>query len=261
MNEPKNEMPRWALPIISWLVAVYFLFGVITKVKFPPSIPANPEDCLLLFLFLFFLFFPFIKSIKIGKLLEIEREIEQTKDQLSEFRTEVRNNLSLLSTTINTVTTSNQLTVNFPGQAELAKEKEKLDQNASPNQRKEAEEIRERIISSSEQDNVIALIKLRIELERELRRILDKSYRTEVDALKAAKFMGVQSLFRLAIEKYPQLQGLEEAFRQVNQICNAAAHGRPIPSDQEITSLFLGSQILVALKSLDGDNGQEPALV
>jgi len=116
MNKTKNNMPDWALPLFSWIVSFYFLLGFTNKLGFPPSSSELNDVILLVFLWLFFLFLPFFSKIKIGKMIELEREITKTKEELSSFKQDIRNELSLISTSINTIgNLSSQVTVNTQG--------------------------------------------------------------------------------------------------------------------------------------------------
>lgn len=95
----KNQMPIWALPALSWLVSFYFLLGFVSNLGFPPDRSLLTGDALYVFLWLFFLFLPFFKKIKIGSVLELEREVERAKEELREFKAEMRTNLSVLRLT------------------------------------------------------------------------------------------------------------------------------------------------------------------
>ena len=116
MNEKKNQgLPAWGLPALSWLISFYFLAGFVSNAGFPPSRTVLTGDALYVFLWLFFLFLPFFSKIKIGGFLELERQVEQAKQELREFKSEVRNSLSVLSTNVNTIGgMSNSVTVNIP---------------------------------------------------------------------------------------------------------------------------------------------------
>jgi hypothetical protein len=102
-SKQPGQMPSWIFPAMAWVVALYFLCGFLRNVGFPPDRKLFIADVLFGLLGLFFLFLPFFKKIKIGKILELEREVEKAKEDLHEFKAEVRNNLSVLSTNVNTI--------------------------------------------------------------------------------------------------------------------------------------------------------------
>jgi hypothetical protein len=123
MNEAHKEhkMPIWALPALSWLVSFYFLIGFASNVGFPPDRALLISDAVYVGLWLLFLFLPFISKLKIGQFLELEREVERARDELQQFKTEIRSSLSVLSTSVNTIgSMNNQVTVNIPGLAEVS---------------------------------------------------------------------------------------------------------------------------------------------
>ncbi len=117
MSEKNDQqgLPNWALPALSWLVSFYFLFGFAFNTEYPPDRSLFAGDALFIFLWLFFLFLPFFSKVKIGKLLELEREVGRTKQDLQDFKIETRNSLAVLSTNVNTMgNMTNQITVNVP---------------------------------------------------------------------------------------------------------------------------------------------------
>jgi hypothetical protein len=96
---------NWWLTVPSWIVALYFGIGFTAKAGFPPKANLLIGDALFVGLTLFFLFLPFFSKIKIWALLELEREIEAAKDEntavkeeLREFKNEVRHTVSVIST-------------------------------------------------------------------------------------------------------------------------------------------------------------------
>jgi hypothetical protein len=101
----QKGLPTWGLPALSWLVSFYFLIGFVINIGFPPERSLFSGDALSVFLWLLFLFLPFFSKVKIGNLIELEREIEKTKQDLQDFKTEIRNNIAVLSTNVNTIGT------------------------------------------------------------------------------------------------------------------------------------------------------------
>lgn len=166
MDDQKNKgMPVWGLPALSWLISFYFLAGFVANAGFPPSRTVLTGDALYVLLWLFFLLLPFFSKIKIGGFLELERQVEQAKEELREFKSEVRNSLSVLSTNVNTIGgMSNHVTVNIPGLQELREARETVE-SKSPESADEARQVEEKLLSQSE-DTTLALARTRIEIER-----------------------------------------------------------------------------------------------
>jgi len=56
LNEEKEQrMPIWAMPALSWLVAIYFLMGFTVNVGFPPVRSLLIGDEVFVFLWLLYL--------------------------------------------------------------------------------------------------------------------------------------------------------------------------------------------------------------
>ena len=249
MNSKPERMPGWALPALSWLASFYFLLGFVVNVGFPPDRKLLVGDALLVVLWLFFLFLPFFSKIKLGNILELERELEKAKDELQQFKSEVRNNMSVLSTNVNTIgRMSNQVTVNIPGLHELRQARQMVESEA-PGAKVTAEQVEERIALQSE-DTTLALAKTRIEIERLLRQILGKRLSASEEGV---KFAGIGQLFDSFISQNNQFSYLRKPFRYVTQICNAAIHAQRVSDEQAQEALALGAQIIAVLKQFVGD--------
>ena len=244
-----NKAPLWGLAALSWLVSFYFLYGFILNVGLPPSRNIVLADAFYASLWLFFLFLPFFNKIKIGKWIELERELSKTQGELREFKTDIRNTMTVLSTTVNTIgNLSNQVTVNLPGLGELEALKRKIDDQGTPKTKKEAEDIRADLLLESE-DTVMALARTRIKIEYLLRKILGKR---SVNALRddVVKYMGVRQMFNMFVKENPQYEFLVEPFLYVNQVCNAAIHAQRVPEEKSSEALDLGSRILAVLSDI-----------
>lgn len=251
-----NKAPLWGLAALSWLVSFYFFSGFILNVGFPPSRSLAPADVLYAGLWLFFLFLPFFNKIKIGKLIELERELTKTQGDIKEFKAEIRNNISVLSTNINTIgNLSNQVTVNFPGLGELEALKRKVDNQGTEKTKKEAEEIRADILLESE-DTIMALARTRIRMEYLLRKILGKRVTLNAIRDEMVKFLGLRQMFSMFVKENPQYQYLLEPLMYVNQVCNAAIHAQRVPEEQASEALDLGARILAVLSDVAATNGK-----
>jgi hypothetical protein len=250
-------MPNWALPALSWLVSFYFLAGFVANVGFPPARSIFGADVLYVTLWLFFLFLPFFKKVKVGSFLELEREVEKAKEEagkaredLQAFKTEVRNSLQILSTNVNTIGgMSNQVTVNIPGLAELQQARQVLEDKAPPDTKATAEALEKQIWWRSD-DPAIALATMRIEIERILRRVLDK--RTTVSDAQSApiRFKSLSSLFSEFTKRYPDFGWLNAPFRSFINVANAAVHAQRMTDEEVKVALELGAEIVATLKKL-----------
>jgi hypothetical protein len=251
LSEEKDQrMPGWAMPVLSWFISFYFLVGFTANVGFPPDRSLITGDSLFVFLWLFFLFLPFFKKIKIGKLLELEREVRQAKQELQDFKMEMRNSVAVLSTNVNTIgSMTNQITVNIPGLQEMQVAKEKVDAQASPEVKQEAEQVQQSMLLESE-DTTMALARTRIEIERLLRKIVGK--KTSVNELRnqSVRFYGIKQLFEMFIRENDEYSYLLEPFLYVTQVCNAAIHAQRVSDPQAKEALTLGAQVIAQLSTV-----------
>jgi|SRR6185369_4338471 len=246
-------MPNWGLPALSWLLSLYFLSGVSAHLGFPPTLKITSGHILYISLWLFFLFLPFFKRIKIGKFLELEREVEKTKSDVKEFKEEVRASLSLISTNVNTIgNLSNQITLNFPGLAEIEEIKRKLDEKTTAETKDEVKEIKEELTLDGE-DTIMALARTRIRIESLLRKILDKRMTVSQIGDNPTRFMSLQKMFTLFLDRNEDLSHLQEPFSYVVQVCNAAVHAQRIPQSQADEALEIGSRIIAILSKVDSE--------
>jgi hypothetical protein len=240
------SFPAWVFPVLSWIVAAYFIVGFMKNSTYPPDAAARTS--LLALPGIFFLFLPFFSKIKLGKFLELEREVKKTKRELSDFKAEVRNTLSVLSTNVNTIGgMNNQVTVNLPPVAELQQARQEVAAAIPAKAKMHVGTVESKIIRQSEDDVTMALARTRIDIERTLREALSKQTAFEPDQ-ESMKFTNVTKLFALAVEKQPQLRSLQKAFKYVTQVCNAAIHGHQVSYEQADEALALGAEILTALQ-------------
>ena len=251
-DKTEQKMPIWALPALSWLVSFYFLLGFVANVGFPPDRSLLVGDALYVLLWLFFLFLPFFTKVRIGSFLELEREVARAKEELREFKTEVRSSMSVLSTNVNTIGgMTNQVTVNIPGLAELREARQIVEAKAPVETKQTAEQVEERILLQSE-DPTLALASTRIEIERLLRQILGKRTLLTPGTDDAVKFMGINQLFDLFISQNEQFAYLRRPLRNVTQIANAAMHAQRVSDDQAKEALSIGAQVIAVLKDVPG---------
>lgn len=244
-----DKMPIWALPLFSWLISFYFLLGFSTDLGFPPSQNISSGNAIFIALWLLFIFLPFFNKIKIGKFLELEREIEKAKIEVKELKEELRFNLSMVSTSINTIgNLSNQVTVNLPGVTALEEDKINIDKS-SPNTKGEAEIIRNELNIEGE-DTVMALARTRIRIEHLLRNILTNHPETLAYYSKPAKYLSINKLFQAFLKVYEAYSNLEKPFTNVLNVCNAAMHAQYVSQAQADEALEIGARIIAILSDI-----------
>ncbi|WP_438395259.1 hypothetical protein [Caballeronia sp. DA-9] len=246
---------NWWLAVPSWIVALYFGIGFVAKAGFPPKGDLLIGDALFVGLTLFFLFLPFFSKIKIGSLIELEREIKDAKEEatavkeeLREFKNEVRNTVSVIST--NAI--SQHVNVHLPGADELRRQQEKVEENLKAPGRQRADDVEAELQSD---DVTYALAKVRIDIERLVRNILGRrldSSDRNISSLSQRKFLSIDKMFDLLAGSDNTLNYLRSPLRNVLAVCNAAMHAQTVSSEQADEALKLGAQIIAALKDYPG---------
>lgn len=252
-------MKHWKtilLIIICWSIGFYMLHVSATRI--------DPDDTkkvegLIVFLFVFsvgLILLPFLKSIKIGKIIELEREIEETKTELKETKAELKQSISLALSTINTSISSlnNSINITIPGVDEMRKEIEKLQSQKSEVSEKTLEEELDEVIENTEGDLNFALAKTRMEIERLMREILNKRTSINENTIQDIKFLPLTKLFGAITDLHPNFKEYHHSFRYVQSICNAAIHGQKISYRQAEEALQLGIILINELKKIKKDS-------
>jgi len=255
--------------VLSWIIAGYFGYGFVFKAGFPPNTDLIISDALFVGVTLFFLFLPFFDKIKIGSWIELERKVEEAKKEaagakkdLSEFKTEVRNTLSVVSTNLNTQRMSTQL--NFYAAADpdkLREAQEKIATKLDANDRSTVKGYESAVRASQNGDIPLMLAKVRIDIERLLRKIVSARLTPSYVLDKVpVKFATARQLFQRLVDSDDSYAYLEEPFRYVNGVCNAAMHAQPVPLEQADDALRMGAEIIEVLSKHPGASVGEPSL-
>lgn len=242
-------------PTLCYLLAAYFLYAFCIVAGVPPSKPLDSTSGSYLALALFLFMLPEAKKLKFGQLFEYEARVKEIKEEVKQFKDETRTTLaaytSLVSAISNTV--SQTVNVNLPGRGEVTQAKEDLDTTLKTKTVKsEIEGEIDQFLASEGNDLNYALAKLRMQLEKELRRILDKRPVSSLTSDRNTQFLSARSLFLQFIRQFPNYEGIEGSFDYVLKICNAAIHGQYIPENYAHEALSMGFRMLAELKSING---------
>jgi hypothetical protein len=234
--------------IICWISgAISILIGV-NHIDFAQ--PDKIDRLFLIFLAigLLLILLPFFKKVKIGT-VELEREVQQTKKEISDLRTEVRQQISILSTNMNTIgNLSNQVNLYLPAAQDIKNAtievKERLGDKS-----KEVEEISDELILPYE-DKVMSLAQTRIRIEYLLRSILQKRL-TFKSTGKPVKFLTLSALTREFYNEFPQYRYMTQSFDYVNKISTAAIHALNVEDKQVTEVLQLGATLIATLDEIN----------
>jgi hypothetical protein len=252
MSTNNSAMPTWGLPALSWLISFYFLLGFVMKMGFPPSSPMTATEGTYLFLWLFFIFLPFFKKIKIGKILELERDVQQAKEEVKQLRDQVQNNFAVMASSISTISNlSNHITVNLPGELAAQKAKQELEKGTQPESSQAIEDIKNELILEDE-DTIMSLARTRIRIEYLMRSILNKRTKVSRFGERPVRLMGLPQLAKELVATNPDLQHLEGSLSYVNKVCSAAIHAQLLPPGYAEEALDMGARIIAVLSKLQG---------
>jgi hypothetical protein len=237
---------------VCWFLGINFLVRGYIHLNYSNPEGISPFFIGLSVIGLILILLPFIKRVKVGD-IEIEREVEQAKREIKEFKTETRNILSVISTQLNTVANmnnQNQVTIYVPGYEEA---KADLKQQIPQTVVKEAEVIKDELVLDN-QDTIMAVVKLRVQLEYLLRKILGKKM-TVSDSLSEIKMMSLLQLTRQFLNLYPNYLFLESSFDYVRGVGNAAAHAQQINPLQAQEAIDIGTKLIATLRNVAEHEG------
>ena len=238
-------------PILSGAASLYFLWAFHEHVGFPPSAKITLTSALYLALFVLFLLAPFVQRLKLGQLVEFEAKVEEFQSDIKEVRSETRELISTVSAVATAISASvNQnVVVNFPSKEWAQDARTEMSTAVSDvgALEQEHEDIREYIDMSGSDPNY-ALARLRMDIERELRRILGKRLMTEDPSRMRGKFLSARTLFGKLVSANPKYQHMRRSFDYMLEVCNAAIHGQKIAEGVAHEAVGMGLQILRELK-------------
>lgn len=248
---------EFILFIMTWSIGWYLFIRVICKIN--PDLPETISTVhwTIFFTSLFLLFLPFVRKIELGKFLKIEKEVKETKDEVKNLKTETVERFNLLTSSISMLSQNltNRITIynQAPDAATLKEVKEELDER-KPQVKTETEKVNFELEDSDEEWIwIFNLLKIRVQLEKDLRTLLQK--RTTVansGNIQDIKFYPLTKLFEQYLEKYPASSDFRRPFQLFSSVANAAIHGQSISKNQYEQAKELGVRILrdVRLTSL-----------
>ena len=239
------------LSVLSRLIAVYFIWAFHLNVGFPPTAPLTFSAITYLVLFIFFFVLPLAQRVGLGKLIEFEAKVEQVRADVREVRTETRELISTVSVVANGISASmNQsVVVTLPRMDEVLAAREELSSVLRYPQEptKQGRDILE-YLGADESDVHYVLARLRMNLERELRRILGKRLESDDPSKMRGEFLSARSLFRRLVSTIPRYKDMRNSFDYTLQVCNAAVHGQRIPENIAREAIDMGLRMLRELE-------------
>ena len=249
VGPPLNE---YAWPACSWLVAGYFVWALHLHVGFPPGMPLTPTAATYLMLAVMFIVLPYAQRLKVGKLIEFEAKMEQVQADVKEVRTETRELVTTASAlaTVISVNANQNVVVNVPSveDAKVARS-ELLSAAAHSPEPDNQERTMLEYMGAGDSDVHYALARLRMDLERQLRRVLGKRMESDDPTKMRGRFLSARFLFRKLAAARPRYLQMQASFNYLLEVCNAAIHGQRVRQDVVYEAMDMGLRLLRELES------------
>lgn len=181
-NRSSFELPYWLLITISWLLGFYFLISFHYSTGFPRRNPSSLYQWLPLIISIILFLLPFFTRIRIGNVIELEREISNVQESVDDFKEETRQSFALITSTITTISnvSSNVQVVNLPGNEEYIASQNGLQQFSTQSIENVARDVRQ-ILVLEDETTILPLVKTRILIEQLLRKILNKRQKSNIE--------------------------------------------------------------------------------
>ena len=240
-----NFLSNIFLYAICWGIGFYLLINSSMKWNINNEKSLTTQLAFLFLLSIFLILIPLVKSIKFFNIFELEKEIKQTKDDIKDFKTEIRQSVSLLTNSVNASIGNmhNNITVQMPGTKQLKEANRKIDEHGSYKEKVSFNDVKEQLSITDDEDIIMALARTRIKIETLLREVTGPTLDT-----KNRNPNGTNDLFRLFVSKYPEYGYLKDSFRYVLRICNAGIHGTDLSYNQAQEAIDLGFRIIKELE-------------
>lgn len=234
------------LKISCWALSFYFFVSAHIASGWPIVFDEKSAPLVLIALFLFLL--PFAKSITVAHFFSFESKIANLKNEVHDFKEEVRNQLNLQTTLMSSISNNmtQQTNIHLPSTTDARKaERDIFDNNREitfPD-----ENIISQYLLQYKNDQNLALARMRMDLEAKLRNIL--GYRTAVDKNTEIRFRSMRALWNEYFKQWPEQRYLLNGLRYVTDAANAAIHGQTVPTEIAEEAISIGLSILDALNS------------
>ena len=242
---------KHALAILSRLIAIYFIWAFHLHVGFPPIESLSSTAATYLAVFVFFLVLPFAQRVSLGKLIEFEAKVEKVQADVKEVRTETRELISTISVVANALSASmsQNVVVNIPNMGEAQEAREELSEaiEDDPDPSTHERNVQD-YLEAGEADIHYALARLRMDLERELRRVLRERVKTDVPLSMQGRHLAARPLFRRLVSAVPRYKNMQSSFDYVLKVCNAAIHGQKISEGIALEAVDMGLRLLRELE-------------
>lgn len=238
--------------IVSRALAAYFFWVFHLHVGFPPTERLTGSAATLLGITIFLLVLPFAQRLKLGKLIEFEAKVEKVEAEVKEVRSETRELISSVSAVATAISASvNQsVVVNLPDAQQRQVARKEMSKGLTHPSAKDIQlDDIDDYLDADGSDIHYALARLRIDLEREMRRILGKRLAVQDPTKPRVKFLTVRSLFARLVSAKQRFRHMESSFDYVLKVCNAAIHGQRVSDGVAREAIGMGLRMLRELEN------------
>lgn len=243
MDKKIYRLEMLLLYIISWGIGTFLLYKAYKTIDFNSPDKIVTIHYVFLLLGIGLLLLPFIDRVKVGNVLELEMQLEHTKEELESFKEQVHMNLKVFSTAISAVgNISSNYNYNYisplpPSSREIELSEIELDGaigTASVNE----------IIEIDNEENILELVKIRIKLETLLRE--------EYSRLEILDYTGfpLAYMHQDLTESYPKLKNIYPSYRYIVTISNRALHGEYIGDSEFRKAIDMGKKLIGFLEEV-----------
>lgn len=249
----KSLIPHIPITLISWAIGFCLLINLTCNIDFSGRREVHYYNVIIFLLSIGLIFLPFLKSMKIGNLIAFERKLEEAKQEVRDFKTEMRQMLTMVTSNINN---HNANTFNhYYGGNQQKMEEVKTDyiDKVSSEDFDFSQKVRQRkseLIAN--EDLMVALARTRMRLEFLLRNILEK--RTIYTHNDDIKYLTLNKLYKTFISDYPGYRYTQKAFGYVQKVCNDAIHGQKVPPEIANEVLEMGAALIEQFSEIINNN-------
>jgi hypothetical protein len=221
-----EEYQRIIYVLLSWTISITLIINFRCELFYDKLIGINGYQFTLITLSILLLLLPFLEKIKIAG-IELTNRIAQATTKVERKIEEVEQKISQKDI------------VNFRTTHDIDVENE--------------------IIFTDDDDAKWKMVKLRIEIEKSLRYVLNK--RSSIKQTKSlnVKYYSLNKLFSMYINEYPDTKEMDDTFKLFSHLANAAVHGQKLSFEQAEKGAKLGLNILryIKLKNIESSSRQE----
>lgn len=234
--------------LLTWTIGWYLFAIVICKIN-PNCIDCiTPEHWTIFYSAIFLLLLPFVSKITLGSILKVERELKETKKELKDHKDFTQNQFQFLTNNLNFLSQNLSNNIHIYNNAPDAETLENANQTLEkPDPDNKQQELKNNLELESSEDEwvwIFNLLKIRIQIEKKLRQLLEKRTSVKDNKDLNIRYFSLNKLFDFYIEKYPDSKSLRTPMRLFSDVVNAVIHGQTISRKQYEEAKELGIKIL-----------------